>query len=138
MAVFKIVGIALMAVAASLVLRAYRPELGLQIAVAAGVLILMLTLDELIALSSFLSETLVRFQIDPGYLKVMLKVIGTAYLAQFAADLCRDAGESAVAGKVELAGRVLILALCLPVLMSILEMVGSILSNQPADILFHR
>ena len=132
MAVFKIVGIALMAVAASLVLRAYRPELGLQIAVAAGVLILMLTLDELIALSSFLSETLVRFQIDPGYLKVMLKVIGTAYLAQFAADLCRDAGESAVAGKVELAGRVLILALCLPVLMSILEMVGSILSNQAA------
>ena len=132
MAVFKIVGIALMAVAASLVLRAYRPELGLQIAVAAGVLILMLTLDELIALSSFLSETLARFQIDPGYLKVMLKVIGTAYLAQFAADLCRDAGESAVAGKVELAGRVLILALCLPVLMSILEMVESILSNHAA------
>lgn len=132
MAVFKIVGIALMAVAASLVLRAYRPELGLQIAIAAGVLILMFTLDELIALSSFLSETLVRFQIDPGYLKVMLKVIGTAYLAQFAADLCRDAGESAVAGKVELAGRVLILALCLPVLMSILEMVGSILSNHAA------
>ena len=132
MAVFKIVGIALMAVAASPVLRAYRPELGLQIAVSAGVLILMLTLDELIALSSFLSETLVRFQIDPGYLKVMLKVIGTAYLAQFAADLCRDAGESADAGKVELAGRVLILALCLPVLMSILEMVGSILSNHAA------
>ena len=132
MAVFKIVGIALMAVAASLVLRAYRPELGLQIAIAAGVLILMLTLDELIALSSFLSETLVRFQIDPGYLKVMLKVIGTAYLAQFAADLCRAAGENAVAGKVELAGRVLILALCLPVLMSILEMVGSILSNHAA------
>ena len=132
MAVFKMVGMALMAVAASLVLRAYRPELGLQIAVAAGVLILMLTLDELIALSSFLSETLVRFQIDPGYLKVMLKVIGTAYLAQFAADLCRDAGENAVAGKVELAGRVLILALCLPVLMSILEMVGSILSNHAA------
>ena len=132
MAVFKIVGIALMAVAASLVLRAYRPELGLQIAIAAGVLILMLTLDELIALSSFLSETLVRFQIDPGYLKVMLKGIGTAYLAQVAADLCRDAGESAVAGKVELAGRVLILALCLPVLMSILEMVGSILSNHAA------
>lgn len=132
MAVFKIVGIALMAVAASLVLRAYRPEFGLQIAIAAGVLILMFTLDELIALSSFLSETLVRFQIDAGYLKVMLKVIGTAYLAQFAADLCRDAGENAVAGKVELAGRVLILALCLPVLMSILEMVGSILSNHAA------
>jgi stage III sporulation protein AD len=132
MTVFKVVGVALVAVAASLVLRAYRPELGLQIAVAAGVLILVLTLDELAAMSGFLGDVLGRFQIDTGYLKVMLKVIGVAYLAQFAADLCRDAGEGAVAGKVELAGRVLILALCLPVLAAILELVGSILSTHAA------
>lgn len=132
MTVFKIVGVALVAVAASLVLRAYRPELGLQIAVAAGVLILVLTLDELAAMSGFLGEVLGRFQIDTGYLKVMLKVIGIAYLAQFAADLCRDAGEGAVAGKVELAGRVLVLALCLPVLAAILELVSSILSTHAA------
>ncbi len=132
MTVFKVVGVALVAVAASLVLRAYRPELGLQIAVAAGVLILVLTLDELAAMSGFLGEVLGRFQIDTGYLKVMLKVIGVAYLAQFAADLCRDAGEGAVAGKVELAGRVLILALCLPVLAAILELVSSILSTHAA------
>lgn len=132
MTVFKIVGVALVAVAASLVLRAYRPELGLQIAVAAGVLILVLTLDELAAMSGFLGEVLGRFQIDTGYLKVMLKVIGIAYLAQFAADLCRDAGEGAVAGKVELAGRVLVLALCLPALAAILELVSSILSTHAA------
>lgn len=132
MTVFKVVGVALVAVAASLVLRAYRPELGLQIAVAAGVLILVLTLDELAAMSGFLGEVLGRFQIDTGYMKVMLKVIGVAYLAQFAADLCRDAGEGAVAGKVELAGRVLILALCLPVLAAILELVSSILSTHAA------
>lgn len=132
MTVFKVVGVALVAVAASLVLRAYRPELGLQIAIAAGVLILVLTLDELAAMSGFLGAVLGRFQIDTGYLKVMLKVIGVAYLAQFAADLCRDAGEGAVAGKVELAGRVLILALCLPVLAAILELVSSILSTHAA------
>ncbi len=132
MTVFKVVGVALVAVAASLVLRAYRPELGLQIAVAAGVLILVLTLDELAAMSGFLGDVLGRFQIDTEYLKVMLKVIGVAYLAQFAADLCRDAGEGAVAGKVELAGRVLILALCLPVLAAILELVSSILSTHAA------
>ncbi len=132
MTVFKVVGVALVAVATSLVLRAYRPELGLQIAVAAGVLILVLTLDELAAMSGFLGDVLGRFQIDTGYLKVMLKVIGVAYLAQFAADLCRDAGEGAVAGKVELAGRVLILALCLPVLAAILELVSSILSTHAA------
>ena len=128
MTVFKVIGIALTAVAAALVLRAYRPELGLQIAVAAGVLILVLTLDELAAMSGFLREVLGRYQIDTAY----LKVIGVAYLAQFASDLCRDAGEGAVAGKVELAGRVLILALCLPVLAAILELIGSILSTHAA------
>ena len=132
MTVFKVIGIALTAVAAALVLRAYRPELGLQIAVAASVLILVLTLDELAAMSGFLREVLGRYQIDTAYLTVMLKVIGVAYLAQFASDLCRDAGEGAVAGKVELAGRVLILALCLPVLAAILELIGSILSTYAA------
>ena len=81
MTVFKVIGIALTAVAAALVLRAYRPELGLQIAVAAGVLILVLTLDELAAMSGFLREVLGRYQIDTAYLTVMLKVIGVAYLA---------------------------------------------------------
>ncbi len=132
MAVFKIVGTAFVAVSAALVLRAYRPELGLQVSIAAGVLILILILDELTALSGFISELLARFSIDPKYLNVMLKVIGVAYLAQFAADLCRDAGEAAVAGKVELAGRVMILALCLPVLWAILELVGGLLSSHAA------
>lgn len=132
MTVFKVVGIALTAVAATLVLRAYRPELGMQAAIAAGVMVLVLTLDELAAVSGFLADMLKRFRIDTGYLKVMMKVIGIAYLAQFASDLCRDAGEGAVAGKVELAGRVLILALCLPVLAAILELIGSILMNHAA------
>lgn len=129
MAVFKIVGIGLTATAAALLLRAYRPELGLQASIAAGVLILILTLDELMAVSGLISGIVQRFQLGSEYLKVMLKVIGIAYLAQFAADLCRDAGESAVAGKVELAGRVLILTLCIPMLTTILELVQGILSG---------
>ena len=104
----------------------------MQAAVAGGVMVLVLTLDELAAVSGFLADMLKRFRIDTGYLKVMMKVIGIAYLAQFASDLCRDAGEGAVAGKVELAGRMLILALCIPVLAAILELIGSILMNHAA------
>ena len=68
----------------------------------------------------------------PEIVGTLALVIGVAYLAQFASDLCRDAGEGAVAGKVELAGRVLILALCLPVFAAILELIGSILSTHAA------
>ena len=81
MTVFKVIGIALTAVAAALVLRAYRPELGLQIAVAAGVLILVLTLDELAAMSGFLREVLGRYQIDTAYLFESLGVLAGLSLA---------------------------------------------------------
>ncbi len=130
--VFKVIGIAFTAVAASLLLRAYRPELSVQIAVAAGVLLLLLTVDELRSMSSFLDGLFERTGMETAHLKVMVKVLGIAYLAQFAADLCRDAGESAIAGKVELAGRVMILALCLPILGAILELVNSIVTSYAA------
>lgn len=125
--VFKIAGIAFATTAASLLLRAYRPELSMQIALAAGALLLILTLDELKNMSSFLQTLFERTGMETAYLKVLLKVIGIAYFTQFAADLCRDAGEGAIAGKVEFAGRVMILTLCLPILASILDLVSGIL-----------
>ena len=129
---FKVIGIALTAAAASLLLRTYRPELSVQIAVAAGTLLLLLTVDELKVMSAFLNDMFERTGIKTEYLKAMVKVLGIAYLAQFAADLCRDAGESAVAGKVELAGRVMILAISLPILGAILELVSDIVTSYAA------
>ena len=129
---FKVIGIALTAAVASLLLRTYRPELSVQIAVAAGTLLLLLTVDELKVMSAFLNDMFERTGIKTEYLKAMVKVLGIAYLAQFAADLCRDAGESAVAGKVELAGRVMILAISLPILGAILELVSGIVTSYAA------
>jgi stage III sporulation protein AD len=56
------------------------------------------------------------------YLKILLKMIGITYMAEFGSNLCRDAGSSAVAGQIEFFGKLLLLALSLPVLSSLLEM----------------
>lgn len=55
------------------------------------------------------------------YLPILLRIVGITYLAEFAADLCRDAGFAAVAGQVELAGKLTIMAVSLPVILGILE-----------------
>ncbi len=55
------------------------------------------------------------------YLPILLRIVGITYLAEFAADLCRDAGFSAVAGQVELAGKLTIMAVSLPVIIGLLE-----------------
>ncbi|NCB30439.1 MAG: stage III sporulation protein AD, partial [Clostridia bacterium] len=62
-------------------------------------------------------------------LKLVFKVIGIAYVVQFAAEACRDAGEGAVASKVELAGRVLIVAVALPALMAVLSLLTGLLQK---------
>ena len=61
------------------------------------------------------------------YLDVALKIIGVSYLARFAAQICRDAGEGAIAIKVEMAAKVVILALSLPVIRALIQLVIQIL-----------
>jgi len=126
MVVFKLVGIALIASTAALVLRTYRPDIGMQIGIAAGIVILLFALGEADTIFSFIGSTIDRFGLNSEYLRIMIKVIGIAYLVQFAADICRDAGENAVAGKVELAGRLTILTLSMPVIIAMLDIVVSL------------
>jgi stage III sporulation protein AD len=58
---------------------------------------------------------------------VLIKIIGIAYLAQFAGEICKDAGESAMAAKVERGGRIMILAAALPAAVTLLDMVAALL-----------
>ena len=61
------------------------------------------------------------------FFPVIFKVLAVAYITDLTAQLCRDAGESAVGGKVELAGKVIIFYLALPILSAILELIGTLL-----------
>ena len=62
-----------------------------------------------------------------NFFPIIIKVLVVAYLADFTAQLCKDAGESAIAGKVELAGKIVIFYLSMPILLAILELINSVL-----------
>ncbi len=128
MTIFKIVGLSLAAVTVVLVLRAYRPEIAVQAAVAAGVVLLLIAVTELSGVMAMIDQIVTRYGLNSEHIKVVLKVIGIAYLAQFAAQTCRDAGEGAIASKVELVGRVLIVTVAVPVVISILDVLGTLLN----------
>lgn len=129
MTVFKLVGIALLAVSAAVVLRAYRPELALQLSIVACLFILAYALSDIGAIRQAVDGVAARFGLGADQLKLVFKVIGIAYVVQFAAEACRDAGESAIASKVELAGRVLIVAAALPALMAVLSLLSGLLQK---------
>ena len=127
MRIFTIVGLAVLGVTLAVTVRSFRPELSLLIGVSTGNVVLLSVVGELTGVIDTLRTVAQQYGVDDGYLGVLLKIIGVAYLAQFGVQICRDAGESAAAAKVELAGRILILSAALPAAVAMLSAAAELL-----------
>lgn len=127
MRIFTIVGLAVLGVTLAVTVRSFRPELSLLIGVSTGIVVLLSIVGELTGVIDTLRTVAQQYGVDDGYLGVLLKIIGVAYLAQFGVQICRDAGESAAAAKVELAGRILILSAALPAAVAMLSAAAELL-----------
>ena len=58
---------------------------------------------------------------------ILLKMIGITYVAEFSANLCKDAGYQAVAGQIEMFGKLSILVISMPVLLALLDTISQFL-----------
>lgn len=127
------VGVLLCGALLAVVLRAWRPELALCLSLAAGALVLILLLGQVAPLLTAIKRLVDAGGLPEEHLAVVLKAAGICLLTQLAADTCRDAGESALAGKAELVGRVLLLLLAVPLFEDILALVTGLLQGQVMD-----
>lgn len=123
MEIVRVVGIGMVAVVLLAVLRPVRPELAVLLACAAGAYILFLVLGWIGPVLQLLRELALRANVNFQFLNLILKIIGVAYLAEFGAQVARDAGEGGVAAKIELAGKVIVLALAVPIFAAVMEVV---------------
>lgn len=119
MNIIGIAGIALIAAILSVMLKRYHQEYAIIINIAAGILILVQILANISPAIKQLNVLLSSAGLSSEYALILFKTLGICFLAQFAADSCRDAGESALAAKVELAGKITIVLLALPMFESI-------------------
>lgn len=120
----KLFGVAIVEVAVYALLKQYKPELAVLSEIACGALVLLLAAGELGDLRAFFDGAAAASGAGGEYAAVLLKTLGTALISQFAADAARDNGQSALAEKIEFAGKALILALSLPVLKAVLQLVS--------------
>ena len=121
MEITKIIGIAFVAVFIILVLKQYKPEFAIQISIIAGIIILFFSISKLEVIINLLKSLSNKIDINMNFFSILLKITGIAYLSEFACNVCKDAGETAIASKVELAGRILIIALSIPIISTLLE-----------------
>lgn len=94
-----------------------------------GILIFLFLVDEIAKIIQMLEEIATQAKMNMMYFHTILKIIGIAYIAEFGAQIAKDAGQAAIASKVELAGKILILVMAIPILTAVIEMVLSLLPN---------
>lgn len=123
MQMIQIVGIGLVATVLIIILRRQKPEIAVQVSIMTGVVIFMLLASKLSVVIDLLEDYADKAEIKPIYFSAVLKITGIAYIAEFGAEICKDAGEGAIASKIELAGKVIIVILAAPIITSLLDLI---------------
>lgn len=127
MNIFQIIGIGFTVTVLSLLIKQYRPELALFLPIL-GSLLIIFSISPHIKAVLFMFENIgEQVGIENYYIKTVIKVIGVAYICQFAAEMCKDAGELSIASKIEFGGKILILSLSTPIIYRLLELVKKII-----------
>ena len=121
MEVTVLLGLTVVAALLAVLLRKYHPEQSMLIGLAVGVMILVLVIDGLTPLLHTLRTLLDTHSDQAAYGEILLKGVGLCLLTQTAADACRDAGETALAGRAVLVGKVALLTLALPLFEQVLS-----------------
>ncbi len=129
MDIFKIIGIGLIGGILSVTVGQYKKEYAVLIGLCTAGAILLFSTDTLRNAISGITELGERSGVGIKYCTAVMKVVGVAYITQFASELLRDSGEGAIASKVELAGKIFILGLTMPILTDFLEVCVDALSS---------
>lgn len=127
MEIIKIIGIGLIALIIIVIVKQYRPEFALYVSLAAGVLILMMIIGKMGAIIDLLTTLSNKTAINNEFLILLIKITGIAFLTEFTVSICKDSGEAAIANKVDLGGKVLIISMSIPIIASLLETILKIL-----------
>ena len=125
--IIKIIGIGLIALVIVIILKQYRPEYTIYVSIIAGILILFLAMEKLSGIINLLQSISNKTYINQQFLGILLKITGIAIITEFAVSICADAGEKAIASKIEIGSKVIIIAMSIPIISSLLELIIEIL-----------
>ena len=121
MEIVQIVSIGLIATILAVIIKDQKPQFAFLIALFTGVTIFMFLIGKISSVILVLERLAVQSNINMVYLETILKIIGIAYIAEFGSQMVKDAGQAAIASKIELAGKILIIVMAVPIISVIIE-----------------
>ncbi len=121
MEIIQIIGLCFVVTLLILIIKQQRPEIALQLSLALATIIFLLVLNKISVVLQLFRDMAEKANISQMYLNTILKIIGIAYVTEFGAQVCRDAGEGTVAGKIEFAGKVMVMVMAIPIIALVLD-----------------
>lgn len=125
--IFKIIGIGLLTVVGVLVLKPTKPDFAMLVGVAGGILIFLCIVDLLEQVFGLFRYVMETTHLNSDLFLLLIKIIGISYITEFSANICQDSGNSALASKLLLAGKLVIFVMSVPIITSLLELIVSIM-----------
>jgi stage III sporulation protein AD len=125
--IIQIVGLSLFATVLVLIIKEQKPMFAFLIVAFTGITIFLFLIGKISTVIQVLEDLATKASIDMIFLKTILKIVGIAYIAEFGAQIVRDAGQESIASKIELSGKVLIMVMAIPIVSVIIETVVKLL-----------
>lgn len=125
--IFKIIGISLLTVFGSLVLKPIKPDFAMIVGLTGGILIFLCLIDLLEQVFGLFEYVMEATKLNSKLFLVLIKIVGVSYITEFSANICVDSGNSALSSKILLAGKLVIFVMAIPIITSLVELIVSIM-----------
>ena len=122
----RVIGIALVALVFGIFFKQYNKTVALLLVLVSSLLVFWQSFSAVAEITDALKSITYGISEASSYIKIMFKVLGIALIAQLAADMCRDCGESALAGQTETAAKIAIIVVVLPLIQAALKIVSGL------------
>lgn len=126
MDIIKVVGFAIIASILVVVLKEQRKDIALILAIFSSIAIVFFAIGKISEIIELLDKLALKSGINKDYLMIIIKVTGIAYLVEFGKNVCIDAGQTSIATKLEMAGKVIIVSLSIPIITSLLTVLSGL------------
>ena len=127
MELVRIIGVGLVTAIAALLQKGTKPELAFAVTIAGAVIVLIFSLDLLAATFGIFAEIGEKTGIDSALIRIIIKIVAIGYLVEFAAGVVEDFGSKSIADKLIFAGKVVIFSVSVPVIRTMVSLIGSFL-----------
>lgn len=124
----KVALLGVMAVLLALQFKNDKSEYGIYITIAGGMLIFSLGISKVESIMDTIATLKTYLSINSTYIGLLIKMLGITYIAEFASNLCKDAGYASISNQIEMVGKLTILSMSMPIITALLETIHGFLS----------